>query len=320
MNYNYPVQQNGYNQSASYPPQRPSMYNQNPSYSQSTPYPQNPQYPPQQPQTYSQQNTGMPQMPTQNSQSGFNYSGLPFDVQNNAALNMGLNLGKQYIENQFQTVMPGVSSYWDTLKFYFKVSNKYVVQKLKVLLFPFKTRTWRRSGTTYTDTQGHMIVNYEPPNSDLNCPDLYIPLMSFITFALILSFLAGTKGKFSPEYLKSTLSTSFILINIEVLLIRSIIYFMSSTCSLIDLYALCLYKFVGLTVNELVRCLLNKYCYYIVFLYTGACMMIFMLKSINNMFSLKTENEREGRKRKNYLIFAISILQPVMMWFMDRSA
>ena len=62
---------------------------------------------------------------------------------------------------------------------------------------------------------------------------------------------------------------------------------MSSTCSLIDLYALCLYKFVGyglvlwfirrLTVNELVRCLLNKYCYYIVFLYTGACMMIFMV-------------------------------------------
>ena len=82
MNYNYPVQQNGYNQSASYPPQRPSMYNQNPSYSQSTPYPQNPQYPPQQPQMYSQQNMGMPQMPAQNSQSGFNYSGLPFDVQN----------------------------------------------------------------------------------------------------------------------------------------------------------------------------------------------------------------------------------------------
>lgn len=56
-----------------------------------------------------------------------------------AALNMGLNLGKQYIENQFQTVMPGVSSYWDTLKFYFKVSNKYVVQKLKVRTSLFST-------------------------------------------------------------------------------------------------------------------------------------------------------------------------------------
>lgn len=52
---------------------------------------------------------------------------------------MGLNLGKQYIENQFQTVMPGVSSYWDTLKFYFKVSNKYVVQKLKVRTSLFST-------------------------------------------------------------------------------------------------------------------------------------------------------------------------------------
>lgn len=35
---------------------------------------------------------------------------------------------------------------------------------------------------------------YAPPRDDMNAPDLYIPLMSFITFVLVTGLLKGTNN------------------------------------------------------------------------------------------------------------------------------
>lgn len=40
---------------------------------------------------------------------------------------------------------------------------------------------------------------YAPPSGDINAPDLYLPLMSFITFVLITGLLKGTKEKWVPR-------------------------------------------------------------------------------------------------------------------------
>ena len=34
---------------------------------------------------------------------------------------------------------------------------------------------------------------------DLNAPDLYIPLMAFITFVLLSGYVLGVSGEFTPE-------------------------------------------------------------------------------------------------------------------------
>jgi len=39
------------------------------------------------------------------------------------------------------------------------------------------------------------------PINDENAPDLYIPLMGFITYTLVTSYVKGTKNKFTPETL-----------------------------------------------------------------------------------------------------------------------
>jgi hypothetical protein len=33
---------------------------------------------------------------------------------------------------------------------------------------------------------------YLPPNQDYNAPDLYIPVMAFITYVLLVAFFMGT--------------------------------------------------------------------------------------------------------------------------------
>ncbi|TYJ24721.1 hypothetical protein E1A91_A08G280600v1 [Gossypium mustelinum] len=57
---------------------------------------------------------------------------------------------------------------------YFKVNDQYVMNKLKLILFPFL---------------------HQPPIDDVNAPDLYIPLMAFGTYVVLAGFFLGISGK-----------------------------------------------------------------------------------------------------------------------------
>ena len=73
----------------------------------------------------------------------------------------------------------------DLIKDYFDVTNRYVLNKLRIILFPFtvKTDDWKRQGMSYEfSNEGTMVT----PRGDLQAPDLYIPLMSFVTFILLV--------------------------------------------------------------------------------------------------------------------------------------
>lgn len=48
--------------------------------------------------------------------------------------------GKQLVENQFEKWVPVAK-----LKYYFAVDNKYVINKLRLLLFPFTHKVWNKS-------------------------------------------------------------------------------------------------------------------------------------------------------------------------------
>lgn len=63
--------------------------------------------------------------------------------------------------------MPGLGS----MKHHFNVSNAYVVQKLKLVVFPWRHRPWTR--TLLRSEQGPS--EWLPPREDINSPDLYIP-------------------------------------------------------------------------------------------------------------------------------------------------
>ena len=92
---------------------------------------------------------------------------------------------------------------------------------------------------------------YLPPRDDLNSPDMYIPIMSLITYILLSTVLAGIRGTFKPEILGSITSTSLVVIGVEILILRLAIYLLNITneSQLLDLAAYAGYKFVGVIVT-----------------------------------------------------------------------
>jgi len=58
------------------------------------------------------------------------------------------------------------------LKHYFNVSNSYVVNKLFLVLFPWRHKPWFRKQTIGPNGQEGWFL---PPREDLNSPDMYIP-------------------------------------------------------------------------------------------------------------------------------------------------
>lgn len=63
------------------------------------------------------------------------------------------------------------------LKHYFNVSNSYVVNKLILVLFPWRHKPWSRKQSVGPNGQEGWFL---PPREDLNSPDMYIPGRSIL--------------------------------------------------------------------------------------------------------------------------------------------
>ena len=101
---------------------------------------------------------------------------------NEDSLNLGLNIGKQIIkESKFVDYFS-----LNGLKPYFEIDNSYVIYKLKNILFPFYLF---KKESNPTD-----IINNNSSDAEdaqklkIEYPDMYIPLMSFITYILLIGF------------------------------------------------------------------------------------------------------------------------------------
>ena len=78
---------------------------------------------------------------------------------------------------------PSQANRWinfSALKHYFNVSNKYVVNKLILVLFPWRHKPWSRKQTVGPNGQEGW---YLPPRDDINSPDMYIPGLSPTPYA-----------------------------------------------------------------------------------------------------------------------------------------
>lgn len=67
------------------------------------------------------------------------------------------------------------------------MTNSYVLHKLKAIWMPFTVKDWQPK-FTYND-QGQQVM--ASPRDDDLALDLYIPLMSFVTFILLVGLAEG---------------------------------------------------------------------------------------------------------------------------------
>lgn len=137
------------------------------------------------------------------------------------------------------------------LKHYFNVSNGYVVNKLFLVLFPWRHKPWVRKQSVGPNGQEGWFL---PPRDDLNSPDMYIPLMALVTYILLSTSIAGIRGQFKPELLGVTATYCFVTVAFEILLLKfgSYLLSISNESQLLDLIAYSGYKFVGVIVTILI--------------------------------------------------------------------
>ncbi|KAF4632521.1 hypothetical protein G7Y89_g5605 [Cudoniella acicularis] len=212
--------------------------------------------PPPMPQHQQQQSGGYgnPYQP----QAGGNAFGAYGGFINDPTAQMGFQVGQTALKHGTEYVEQNFNRYVNVsaLKHYFNVSNSYVVNKLFLVLFPWRHKPWSRKQSIGPNGQEGWFL---PPRDDLNSPDMYIPVMALVTYILLSSLLAGLRGSFQPELFGYTATWAFFIVVIEILGLKLGCYLLSisNESQLLDLVAYSGYKFVGVIVTLVVSEIFN---------------------------------------------------------------
>ncbi|MDP2434613.1 MAG: hypothetical protein Q8P67_02615, partial [archaeon] len=137
----------------------------------------------------------------------------------------------------------------DSARDLFDVNSHYVRRKLALVLFPFLPQLWEQK--------------------EAKKPDLYIPLMAFITCILILSILWGAGGnQFTPQVISQRASSGFVTMVLEACLVQLLFYlFGKRMLHILQLLAYMGYIFVPAVAILLSSVLFGPIVYWIVLVY-----------------------------------------------------
>ncbi|SGZ52753.1 CIC11C00000005451 [Sungouiella intermedia] len=232
----------------------------------------------------------------------------------------------QYIQQNFGSYMPPAGE----LKYYFKVSNSYVWRKLALILFPYRHLNWARMTTAETAGSSGSGVSYAPPSEDVNAPDLYIPLMSFITYILLWALFLGLRGDFHPEVFGYLASQTLACLFLDILIFKVGLYLLNcSTQSLFwDLVSFSSYKYVAIIVLLCWKTAFGSLwlMFYTVFLLVVGSLSLFLMRSLKFLVlpigatdsSAITISNNQRRLRVQFLFIYSVVVQFLIVLFMSR--
>ncbi|GAA5984678.1 hypothetical protein JCM10908_003455 [Rhodotorula pacifica] len=190
-----------------------------------------------------------------------------------------LTAGQAYLDSHFTRLLPLAH-----LKHSFNVSNSYVVNKIRLVLFPWRHRPWSRS-VTRNEVTG-VAEGWKPPRDDINCPDLYIPVMALVTYILLSGVAAGKAGTFDPSILGQSASRSFGILLLEFVCIRLGCYLLGigEEGTVVDLVSYEGYKFVGVIVALMAGLVgASGWSFWLVFTYVVLANFFFQLRSLRHL-------------------------------------
>jgi len=237
---------------------------------------------------------------------------------------VGIQYGQQFMKQNVARVSSWINV--DKIRYYFHVNNRYVLNKLKIVLFPFLNKRWERdpSDVDPSSPEARFHNPFKPPSRDVNAPDLYIPTMALITFVLLMGFTHGTAGKFTPEVLGMTASSSLALLLVELLIMKTCFAMGSLTSPpILDLVAFCMYKYVGAIVDIIVGLLFGRVLFWMCTFTLGCFSALFMARTLRVATSPNvvesTQAYLKSSGRRSLLLF-LGFLQLLFVCFLVRSA
>ncbi|KAL8741766.1 MAG: hypothetical protein Q9190_005667 [Brigantiaea leucoxantha] len=271
-------------------------------------------------------------------------------IMNDQTAQMGFQVGKSAVMAGQEYMEHNLNRYVSipALKHYFNVSTSYVLRKLLLVLFPWRHKPWSRdqrpspassqAPTPNAAASSPYSYYFLPPRDDLNAPDMYIPVMAFVTYILLSTLLAGLRGAFHPEVMGLTATAAFAVVMVEILGLKFGTYVLSisNDSQLLDLVAYSGYKFVGVIVTLVVSEILNQgqgtggWAGWTVFLYTFLANAFFLLRSLKYVLLPDSSGStpagsgmhtvaRSQRNRRTQFLFLYSyVVQFVFMWILSR--
>ncbi|CAL1710731.1 unnamed protein product [Somion occarium] len=238
---------------------------------------------------------------------------------NDATAQFGMQLGQSavaagqdYVQKNLGGLIPITA-----VKRYFNVSNSYVVHKLRILLFPWRHKPWSRRSRRAENGQVELLS----PKEDVNAPDLYIPLMAFVTYILAVALHFGLKSDFRPDILGVRASTGLVVILLDFAFVKLGCYLLNiqGASQVLDLLAYNGYKFVGVIVTLIAGMLnIRGTLYLLVFLYSFFATAFFLLRSLRSVVlpdasATASPVNTAQRSRRITFLFLVAMLQVVYM-------
>ncbi|KAI8592811.1 YIF1-domain-containing protein [Geranomyces variabilis] len=249
------------------------------------------------------------------------------DFQSSAAGQLGMQLGGKAFEQAQENINKNLGMWINIphIKYYFNVSNSYVLNKIRLLLFPFRHQSWTR--IVRRSEQSGQMEGYKPPREDLNAPDLYIPVMSFVTYILLVGVRLGlddaaaakssadsTAKSFSPDVLGMTGTTAFFIVFFEVLFFKLGFYLLNVTTDVpfLDLVGYSGYKFLGIIAALVAKIIFpSTWAVYGVLGYAMICLGFFTLRSLKYIILPEGYNtlDPSARQRRVQFLFLVAVVQ-----------
>ena len=188
------------------------------------------------------------------------------------SLKLGLNMGKQLVKNSKFVDYFSLEG----LKPYFQIDNRYVLIKLRYLFLPFL----KDKSVNNNELQFKYNIEY---------PDLYLPIMSFITYVLSISFMTAIKNpkNFTPQTLGRMLSKDFSLYIINACFVKLLMFiFLNNPLSFTDICSIVGYKFVYMVIYSIFSIFMTtKTIRYIIFVLFSLLSGLFIRKCLNKKLS-----------------------------------
>lgn len=248
----------------------------------------------------------------------------------NMILQQGSGIAQNALRNSgFASWFP---NFFRGVQMQFNVTHSFVVRKLLLLLCPFPKQD---SGSP--EQQDSM----NPFKVNTNEPDLYIPLMSFVSYCLLYCVQRGILSEFKPEVLGTTFSFAMVLYLVEVLAAKFGFFVAGSPVPVLELMGNCGYKFVHTLIMVLIRIASeSSYIYYPMFLYLAACssyavyrFMISFAPNPNSSMQQQPQYGQYGQQQQygqyggqpqqgmlhKHIVLALALSQIFLCWLLTPS-
>ncbi|EEA05051.1 Hrf1 family protein [Cryptosporidium muris RN66] len=209
------------------------------------------------------------------------------------------------------------------LRRHFAVSHEYVARKLFLLVCPFAALATRQgrehifSASSISPQSDSQECSYLPTLF----PDLYIPLMSLITYILAVGVIHGAYGHFHPQLLGSTATFASALMFAEVTLIQFCSYIFSGRIqSILEIISALGYKYVSTVLCYIIILItggIKSNLFWIASLYLSISTVIVIYLTLS--YIMKSElyaqyNAAYQKSGSNIVLYVASIIQIPILW------